>query len=433
MKHLSKQCYLLCLIAASLTASLLLLVDGHVWSWSETFGKDSDVGVVRGAQRQPRSSITSSELSSRAVWSPFLDIVPSQDGSALYVSAGNMIEVDGGVILHLPTHDKDSWTMTFTPTVQSYVTTVTGFTPGVSESAPLRITSSLGHNSGLTHVQRLHLPASSTETLHSLDGHLAIDLISADTIPCETYIVIVPSFGPPAPPPLAHAFVGSIYSVRAGGALVAADQPMLLRLYYATEILHGFDPHTLAIFVWDADNRHWQNLGGRLFSVQQHLSIPIRRFASYVLMATNAWQDRFDDFSGLDFTAGFENVTVGGSLENRVLRLTNTPGSGVATSVPIHLPSGMQWDALELSGASHPPTTTLRVDVLSEDGRVLLEDVKSVTSLKEIDPETYPNLRLRARMTSSAADASPELAEWRVSWRSRSRIYLPVQLRQNSR
>jgi len=316
--------------------------------------------------------------------------------------------------------------MTFTPTVQSYVATASGFAPGTSENTPLCITSSTGYDSGLTDLQRIHLPASFTETLYSLDGNFTLDLVSADTIPYETYVAIVPSFGPPAPPPPTHAFVGSIYSVRAAGALVTTEKPMLLRLYYTTEMLHGIDPHTLAIFGWDAANQRWQNLGGRHFFDQQYLSVSTQRFTTYALMATNAWQDEFDDFNGLDLDAGYANVTLGGTIEERTLVLADTPGTGTVTSVPIHLPPLMQWDVMEYVGASDPPMVTLRVDVLSEDGEVLLEDVESGENLDEIDMATHSSLRLRVRMESSVAEKSPELAEWQMSWEARPRVFLPV-------
>ena len=422
MKQITKQCYLFTLVAASLAVALLLLVNGRAWGWGVEDGRIAN----ELAGTKSFAPTTDPCTHDKDSWTPFLDIVPSQDGNSVYVSAGEVLQVSGVVTLHLPTHDKDSWTMAFTPTVQSYVATATGFAPGVSENAPLCITSSAGHDTGLTDLQRIHLPASSTETLYSTDGNLALDLVSADTIPYETYIAIVPSFGPPAPPPSAHAFVGSIYSVRAAGALVVTDKPMLLRLHYTAEMLHGLDPHTLAIFAWNAANKRWQNLGGRLFFDQQYLSVSTRRFTTYALMATNVWRDEFDDFNGLDLDAGFENITLGGTIEERALVLANTPGTGMATSAPIHLPPLMQWDAVEFLGVSDSPTATLHVDILSEDGVVLLEDVRSGASLDGIDVSAYGSLRLRVRMGSSVAGMSPELESWWMSWEERPRVFLPV-------
>ena len=143
-------------------------------------------------------------------------------------------------------------------------------------------------------------------------------------------------------------------------------------------------------------------------------------------MATNAWQDEFDDFDGLDLEAGYANITLGGTIEERALVLATGSETGTATSVPIHLPPLMQWDVMEYVGASDPPTATLRVDVLSEEGEVLLEDVESGENLDEIDMATHPSLRLRVRMESSVAEKSPELAGWRVSWEARPRVFLPV-------
>ena len=78
------------------------------------------------------------------------------------------------------------------------------------------------------------------------------------------------------------------------------------------------------------------------------------------------------------------------------------------------------------TGASDPSTTVLRVDVLSGDGVVVLEDVGSGVNLDGIDPDTYPSLRLRVRMGSSVAGRSPVLEGWGVVLGERLRVFLPV-------
>ena len=86
----------------------------------------------------------------------------------------------------------------------------------------------------------------------------------------------------------------------------------------------------------------------------------------------------------------------------------------------------MQWGAVEYVGVADPPTTTLHVDVLSEEGVVLLEDVASGASLAGLDAATHPSLRLRVRLESTVAGASPELAGWGVVWEEGVRVFLPV-------
>ncbi len=302
----------------------------------------------------------------------------------------------------------------------------TDFTPGSSEDAPLRITSALGHDTGLVGVQRIHVPAASTDTIDSLDGNFELNLVAPETLPYETYVAVVPSFGPPAPPPPAHRFIGNLYSVRAAGALITTERPMLLRLYYSTETLMGADPHTLAIFAWDAANNQWLNLGGRLLADRQYLSVSTKRFTAYALIATNSWRDEFDDISGLDLESGFDNITVRDLEDDRALVLAQTPGSGTATSIPIQLPPGMLWDSVEFSGVTDPPTSTLRVDVLGEDGVVLLEDVGRGESLGDIDAETNERLRLRVRLGSASETTSPKLGGWWVTWEDWPRVFLPV-------
>jgi len=389
------------LIAASLTLALLLTLVAGVQ------------GQAEGAQRAD------------ALWTPFLDIAPSQDGAALYVSAGNGVDIGGNVQLYLPTHDKDSWTMTFTPTTGVYVATVTGFTPGMDEEAPLRITSAAGYATDMTELRRVHWPAGATGVMQSSDGWLELSVMDPTTLPQEVYVVIAPSFGLPGPIPSAYQLLGSVYNVRASGARDETNSPMLLRMHYAAEMLHGLDPHTLAIFFWDAAERRWRNLGGRLFADRGYLALSTKAFGVYALMATDTWQDTFDDASGLDFQAGFANLTWGGSGADQALALARTPGSGEGSSVPIDLPAGMMWDEVNFHFASDPPTSTLQVDVLGNEGDILLAHVSSGASLAGLDSWDHGPLRLRVRMTSTAEGASPLLWSWSVTWRQQPRVYLP--------
>jgi hypothetical protein len=372
-----------------------------------------------------------SSVAANSAFAPFLDIVPSSDGTELFIKAGGVGELGGTVYTNIgigPGCDKGGWTMTYSDTVQAYVTTVTGFNPEMNAYAPLSITTTLGLDSGTVEFNRDYVPASTSKIIDSRDGNLQLTLVSTDTFTYDTYVAVVPSYASPGPAPLGHRFVGSTYSVRAAGALVETDRPMSLRLYYNEATRAGADPHTLAVFAWDAYHERWDNLGGTLFSTQQYLSVATSRFTTYALMATPSWRDEFDDLSGMDFTQ-FNNVTWGGSPENRTLVLASASGSGSAVSNPITPTTTFaNWSSLTFTSTVDPPTTTLTVDVLSLDGSEVLTDVASGADLAAlVDPAQYPSLRLRANLSSTVAGETPALDQWQLAWQvEEHKVYLPV-------
>ena len=375
-----------------------------------------------------------------SAFAPFLNIVPSQDGTELYISAGTIGELGGTAFVNIgigPTHDKGSYTMVYSDTGQAYVATATGFTPNTGASGPINITTTLGLDTGAVDFNRAYVPASTIQTIGSIDGNLELTLVSTDTVTFDTYVAIVPSYAPPGPAPLGYRFVGSSYSVRAAGALLVSDKPMSLRMYYNETTLAGTDPHTLAIFAWDAFNERWDDLGGHLFYDQGYLSVATSRFTTYALMATPVWRDDFDDFSGL---AEVNDVTL--DVANQKLILSGTAISGTAVSKPITPTLGLSsrrrietsgaasWGSLTFTRTVNPPTTTLTVDVLSLDGSEVLTDAVSGASLAGIDPAQYPALKLRANLSSTVAGETPALDEWQLTWQvEEHRVYLPVVLR----
>lgn len=365
---------------------------------------------------------------------PFVDTIPSEDGTELFISAGGVGELGGTIFLNIgdgPGHHRGGWTMTYSNTIQAYVATATGFSPNTGASGPLSITTTLGLDTGAVDFNRAYVPASTTQSISSVDGNFQLSLVTTDTINVNTYIAVVPSFGPPGAAPQGHRFIGSTYSVRAAGALLLTDKPMSLRLYYSDATLVGADPHTLAIFAWDAAAKQWLYLGGRLFYDQKYLSVTTSRFTTYALMATPTWRDEFDDFNGLNFPGEVNNVTLGGTVENRTLVLLSSPGSGTAISKPI-TPTGALagWGTLTFIPTVNPPATTLSVDVLKIDGTEVLTDVVSGVSLAGIDPAQYPSLKLRLNLSSTAGGETPALEQWQITWQaSEQKIYLPVVLK----
>jgi hypothetical protein len=357
---------------------------------------------------------------------PFIYVVPSQDGTELFVSVSGLNASCGTICV-----DAGIWA---TPvqrccSTSPCILTVSGLTPNMDEYGCIGITSTLGLDTSVD-FYRAYVPVWASRVISSVDGNLQLALVSTDTFPSEAYVVVVPSYAPPGPPPLGHRPVGSVYSVRASGAMLIADRPMSLRLYYNETTLAGADPHTLAIFAWDAYHERWNNLGGFLFSDQQYVSVATRRFTTYALMATLTWRDEFDDLSGLDL-AQLNHVTWGGTPGHRTLVLTSTATSGSAVSNPITPTTDLAtWGNLIFTSTVDLPATTLTIDVLSLDGTELLTDVASGVNLAGLDPAQYHALKLRANLSSTVAGETPALDAWRLTWQVEgSHVYLPVVLR----
>ena len=354
---------------------------------------------------------------------PFIHMVPSQDGTDLFIGISGLDESCGTLCTNMSTWGTPVQRCCSTT---SCIITLSGLTPNVDEHGAIGITSTLGLDTTVD-FYRAYVPASTSRTINSMDGNLQLTLVSTDTFPSEAYVVVVPSHAPPGPLPLGHHLVGSAYSVRASGAVVVAERPMSLRLYYDEVTLASADPHTLAVFAWDAYDGRWDNLGGALFSTQQFVSVAMRRFTTYALMAAPTWRDGFDDPSGIDFTRS-NNVTWGGTPEDQTLVLVSTATGGSAVSNPITPTTNFaDWGSLAFTCTVDPPTTTLTVDVLSLDGTELLTDVASGVNLTRLDPTQRGALRLRANFSSMAAREMLALDAWRLTWRiAEHRVYLPT-------
>jgi hypothetical protein len=394
----------------------------------------ADSGPAADYVSLPPGDTRQAPVAQNGSFAPFLHIVPSQDGKEIYVKASDGGELGGTLFANVgigPGHDQGSYTMTFSDTNQTYIATAPGFTAGMDDYAPLSITTTLGLDTGSVEFNRDYVEASTPRTITSRDGNMELELVNTDTITFDTYVAVVPSYGLPGPLPSGHRLVGSIYSVRAAGALLETDRPMSLRLYYNDTSLAGAAPHTLAIFAWDAHYKRWNNLGGTLHTTpQQYLSVATTRFTTYALVATTTWRDEFFDLSGVDFSQ-LDNVTWGGTPGNRTLILASTPGSGGAVSQIITATTPFSnWRRLYFNHSADPPTTTLSVEILSADGSEVLTDVASGTNLADlIDPAQYPSLRLRVNMTSTVEGETPGLERWELSWwAERHKMYLPLVL-----
>jgi hypothetical protein len=222
-----------------------------------------------------------------ASFEPFLDIVPSSDGTELFIQVSGVGQLGGILFANLdtgPTGHKGGYTMTYSDTSQTHITTVPGFAPNVGVSGSLSITTTHGLSTGIVGFQREYI-TEPNEMFVSVDGRVQFSLVNPNTLPVGTYVVIVPSFAPPGPAPEGYRVVGQSYSVRASGALSTADKPMLVQWFYDPAELSGAAPETLAIFTWDAHQGRWDNLDGELSVDRSYLSASTMRFTTYALMA----------------------------------------------------------------------------------------------------------------------------------------------------
>jgi hypothetical protein len=372
---------------------------------------------------------------SGATFSPHIIAVPSTCGEALYIQADGIAQLGGTFFANVsvgPGHQKDAWTMTYSDTVDTLVATAYGFTPGVGVVSSMSITGTTGtqtFDTGDVEFNRAFVEALASEPqdLFSPDGKVQLTLLSNQTMPADTYVIIMSSHTPPAPPPLGHDFVSASYNVRAAGALPNSDKSMQLHLNFDSTPFCGSNPHTLAIFAWDAGAEAWNDLGGTLFYSQCYLSKSVTRFTEYALMATTTWRDDFWDYEGLSARSGVALRSTGGNLE---LVLSSDETSGWAISNPITPTTPFAtWHSLVFTATVPSPTTTLTIDLLGLDNTPVLTNVSSGVDLSSLDAASYPALKLRASLSSTVAGETPALDVWRLTWQvEEHKVYLPVVL-----
>jgi hypothetical protein len=179
---------------------------------------------------------------------------------------------------------KEGWTMTYSETVQSYVTTAVGLTPELLLEGRVAISSTAGLATEAVDFVRAYVPNDGPQTIRSTDGALELQLTTAGTLPAAAYIAVVPSYTPPGKAAPRHTLVGPVYSIRAAGALAQSEKPFLLRLYYEDGLLAGRAPDSLTVAFWDAATATWQPLESRVFAQQGYVSSATDQFGTYALL-----------------------------------------------------------------------------------------------------------------------------------------------------
>ena len=217
---------------------------------------------------------------------PFVDIVPSTDGTELYIHANGLGQLNDTLFANLsnvPTGHKGGYTMVYSDTLQGYAANIAGFTPSIGGSGTLSITTTQGLSTGSVDFQREYI-TEPHQTLGSADGRVLLNLVNAGTLPVGVYVVLVASYAPPGAAPAGYRLASQAYSIRASGALAATDKPMAMQWYYDPLALDGASPETLKLFAWDAYQQRWIVIGGQLSFDQSYLSAAVTEFTAYALM-----------------------------------------------------------------------------------------------------------------------------------------------------
>jgi hypothetical protein len=202
---------------------------------------------------------------------------------------------------------------------------------------------------------------------------------------------------------------------------------MVLELGYTDVTLDDMDPHTLSVFQWHSAPRVWEDLGGTLDDFVGHsVTTTTDRFTVYALMATPRWWDIFNDFTGLSVR---ENVTILLLDDELVLDSPHLTGTAISRAITPTV-SIEAWGTVAYT-RTVPAGTSLTIDVLDANDNVVFSNVANGASLAALDPNLYPNLKLRANLTTDDVAITPRLDEWSITWQPGSyKTYLPIILKQ---
>jgi len=302
--------------------------------------------------------------------------------------------------------------------------------PGISSPA---LTLVITTTHGLTGTRTLassdfisqHIAGDQPTEIVSLDNNVRL-YVHAGALQPDSYVVIMPTVGPPGAPPAGHRLISRAYSLRPSGGQEQVAQDLSLCINYMPDLLGESAPQTLSIFRWDPVAVQWFDIQSEPLGEQATHCQSIRRFGTYALMIGTTWRDSFQDYGGLAERQGVR-IAYGGRLA-----LRNNAVVGHATSLVIS-PAGLgAWQRVTHS-AEVTASTALTVSLLDGDtGEVLLAGVVSDADLSSVDPTAHPTLQMRVDLGTSQPGHTPYLDTWAVSWMPATaplrRLYLPVMI-----
>lgn len=365
-------------------------------------------------------------------WNLHFEAVPVGDDSLLIVTeqvAELNGDVSGGVSIggaprtgFLMSYDKDE---------ERYEGTAGQILiPGArSQEGTVALTATEDGNGGtletsISGFRRYWVPNVGAGPVVSIDNLLEM-VVGDNNLGVGVYVAVMANNVAPGSLPIGYQMLGSSYSVRAGGANPTSPHPMSLKMSYTETTLAGADPHSLIILGWDPVAEAWSALEGNLNDlIDKSFATATTRFGSYVLAAGTRWRDMFTDFTGLSERS---NTTI--FVAQGLLVLDGLSLSGSAVSRSIEPTTEIEsWGTVAFE-REVPAGTSLVIDVIDEQGNVILGDIESGTSLAGLDSAIYPSLKLQATFATNDAGNSPSLDEWTVDWvpqRQQAKVYLPL-------
>jgi hypothetical protein len=429
-------CLLLLALFVLGVTSLGVWAGGPPWPaiWAENTVVAPDPHPVVGVNsiRSESDRGKSAPLSAATLWSIHFFAVPGADGTSLFVSTGQTVELGSTVSAQVTVggaaSDKG---MSYNTGESAYEVLIGGiFTPG-----PTTTEGSIGLSSDLDEEEtletppipfrRFFVPTTGAAPLVSDDNNMEVTL-QDDTLEADSYAIVMTTNSVPGPLPYGHQLLGSPYSIRASGAVITCTKPMLLKLFYSDTILGDIDPHTLSIFQWNPVSSEWSDLGGSLDDlIERSVSTTADRFTVYALTSAPRWRDTFSDFAGLSVR---ENVTILVGSSELIMNAAALTGTAISRLITPTV-SIDKWEALTYT-RTVTTGTSLTIDLLDAANNVLLSNVASGASLAALDPTLYPSLKLRANFSTDNLSKTPSLDEWQITWQAEIRkIYLPLILR----
>lgn len=363
---------------------------------------------------------------------PFLYVVPNSDGASLNVKARKLGGFDPriGSTLRIGGTSSEPGHSDYNPGADEYAFVYEGIsTPGVTSpmmTAMITTTNDGGEQVilGQSDFVRDFVPGDANQEIVSQDSHSRL-LIPRNSLPPDSYVVLMSTVIPPGEVPPGHRLLGQSYAIRASGAITQSLTPLLLQIDYDADLLFGASSHTISLFWWNEAARRWQDLKSQPFGDQATHSTAIHQLnGAYALMLGTTWRDPFLDYSGVDERQNVR-LAYGGRLS-----LSSSANQGHAVSKPVSPTTAfVGWEALRYA-AEVPGGADLAVDVLAADGSVLIENAAADASLAAIDPTQHPSLRLRARLSATQTGVAPYLDDWSLSWLPQTlpplHLYLPL-------
>lgn len=384
------------------------------------WGKTADF-AIRPLAAQLTTKATISTLDDA-----FTTLVPSTDGSDLYVKITNINGLQDELFVNLaigPSSRQPSYTTyasTFDPNIYGYVTTATGFTPSSDVEGNLYLTTTQTINTSQINYNRFYAEIGKFGKFETQDAGLQLNIVYSNTFTIDTYIAVALNNNLPGTLPAGYTQRQVAYTLAASGSVITTSAVLQLGIVYDKELLTNND---FVILAWQPLTKSWQPLETSINTRDQIANTNINQFTTYVLAtiptvpdanAKNVWQDNFDNFSKID-TSQSSNIDIL-ALDNQ-LTLSFLQTQGSAISIPI-TPSQpfTTWQTLIYSFMSEPPTTTLTIDLLDSSGNLLYNNLQNGSDLSLLDASRYPALRLRANLVSIQNTKTPILNSWALTW-----------------